>query len=144
MTPSRPRTIAAEPARPTAQSMTPRWRILLLLRNREDRRLLAEWLAPRYQVIAAESDAALSGPFDLCIIDGVSLDAIGPRVRARKRSERHASLPVLLVTPLKSVGMMTHHLWESVDELILSPIQKVELEARIEILLRARELSLQN
>ena len=33
---------------------------------------------------------------------------------------------------------MTRHLWKSIDEVIHSPIDKVELQARIEVLLRAR------
>src|SRR6187399_243150 len=87
----------------TAEGVAPRMsamhRILLMLRNREDRRLLSEWLGNRYGVVAAESREALEERFDLCIIDGISLDAVGDSVRARKRSERNCFLPVLLVTP---------------------------------------------
>lgn len=40
--------------------------------------------------------------------------------------------------------MVKRHLWESVDDSITSPIEKAELHARVEILLRARSLSREN
>jgi phosphoserine phosphatase RsbU/P len=119
-------------------------RILLLLAHGENRRLLADWLATRYQVLLPESEQALAEPFDLCIIDGPALDRLGKWVQAFKKAAHPGFLPFLLVTHRQRVGMATRHLWESVDELIISPIEKAELQARVEILLRARQLSLQN
>jgi serine phosphatase RsbU (regulator of sigma subunit) len=119
-------------------------RILLLLAHRENRRLLADWLATRYQVLLPESEQALEEPFDLCIIDGPALDRLRKWVQAFKKAAHPGFLPFLLVTHRQGVGMATRHLWESVDELIVSPIEKAELQARVEILLRARQLSLQN
>ncbi len=120
-------------------------RILLLLDQKENRRLLAESLASRYEVIPDDSDEALHKPFDLCIIDGHALDRLLPCVRARKATEHPVFLPVLLVTSSRNgVGMVQRHLWKSVDESIASPIKKAELLARLEILLRARRLSSEN
>jgi serine phosphatase RsbU (regulator of sigma subunit) len=120
-------------------------RILLLLDQKENRRLLSDWLTSRYEVIGDDSDEALQQPFDLCIIDGHALDRLLPRVRARKTAEHPVFLPVLLVTSSRNgVGMVQRHLWKSVDESIGSPIKKAELQARLEILLRARRLSSEN
>src|SRR5207253_7521899 len=47
-------------------------------------------------------------------------------------------LPFLLVTAEQHVGFVTRHLWTSIDEVLHSPIDKVELQARMEVLLRAR------
>src|SRR5205807_5107288 len=47
-------------------------------------------------------------------------------------------LPCLLVSARERVGLVTRHLWKSIDEVIHSPIDKVELQARMEVLLRAR------
>jgi serine phosphatase RsbU (regulator of sigma subunit) len=118
--------------------------ILLRLDQKENRRLLAEWLATKYDVVSDESDAALHKPFDLCIVDGHALDRLLPRLRARKAAEHPAFLPVLLITSRHGMGMVKRHLWESVDESITSPIEKTELQARVEILLRARHLSSEN
>ncbi len=116
-------------------------KILLLLDHRGNRRLLMEALSPRYDVIVAESDEALNGAFDLGIVDGVALDRLWEHIQARKRAEQPAFLPFLFVTARQDVGMATRHLWKSVDELILSPIEKVELQARVESLLQTRRFS---
>ncbi|MEH1841772.1 MAG: ATP-binding protein [Nostoc sp.] len=39
--------------------------------------------------------------------------------------------------------LLTRHLWQTIDELITKPIEKLELQARVEMLLRSRRLSLQ-
>jgi PAS domain S-box-containing protein len=116
-------------------------RILLLIDHKGNRRLVAKMLAAHYDVLPAESDQALDGPFDLCLVDGPTLDRLADRVRAKKESEQPVFLPVLLVTARRDVGMVTRHLWQTIDELIVSPIEKVELQARMESLLRARRLS---
>ena len=144
-------------------------RILLLLEHKENRRLLAQWLGMYYEVtipdavvgapltvagdrrasrqeLAADGDRMvrlLDEPFDLCILDGLALDRHWEWVQARKLVEQPVFLPVLLFTCRQEVGIVTRHLWRSVDELIISPIEKVELQARVEILLRSRQLSLQ-
>ena len=56
--------------------------------------------------------------------------------------EQPVFVPFLLITPQRDVKMITRHLWQSVDELIARPIEKLELQARVEILLRSRSLSL--
>lgn len=125
-------------------------RILLFLEQTENRRLLKEWLEIHYQVLLGDTqvqarDAVplLDQPFDLCIVDGVALDHLWEWVLARKKVEQPVFLPFLLITPHTDVKMVTRHLWQSVDELITKPIEKLELQARVEILLRSRQLSLQ-
>jgi CheY-like chemotaxis protein len=119
-------------------------RVLLLLEHRGNRRLLAELLSRNEQVVAAEPQALPEEPFDLCIVDSVALPRLWQQLGARKRRERPAFLPILLVTARHDVGVGTRRLWENVDELISSPIEKAELRARVEILLRARRLSREN
>ena len=118
-------------------------RILLLLDQKENRALLAGELSLSHELVQAEDDAALDGDFDLCVVDGRALDRLWERVQGRKEAEQPVFLPVLLVTSRPGVKMITRHLWRSVDELIITPIEKPELRARVEILLRARGLSLE-
>jgi len=118
-------------------------RILLLLDQPENRSLLAGELSRDYAVLPAEGDDALDGDFDLCVLDGRALDRLWERVQRRKTAEHPAFLPVLLVTSRPGVKMITRHVWRSVDELIVAPIERPELRARVEILLRARRLSLE-
>jgi signal transduction histidine kinase len=118
-------------------------RLLLLLSQKENQRLLREELGRSYSILIGEREDDLDEEFDLCILDGPSLDRLQAHVQERKRREQPIYLPVLLVTSRPDVKMVTRHVWRSVDELIITPIQKPELRARIEILLRVRTLSLE-
>src|SRR6266702_6429440 len=113
-------------------------RILVLMDHKENRRLLAEWLATRYTVLPQETDEAVDEEYDLCILDGTALDRLADRIQTRKKYQQTVFLPFLLVTAEQQVSLVTRHLWKSIDEVIRSPIDKVELQARIEVLLRAR------
>ena len=117
-------------------------RILVLMDHKENRRLLAEWLATRYTVLPQETDAAVDELYDLCILDGTALDRLADRIQTRKKYQQTVFLPFLLVTAAQHVDLVTRHLWKSIDEVIHSPIDKVELQARIEVLLRARRQAL--
>jgi PAS domain S-box-containing protein len=125
-------------------------RILLLLEHRENSRLLSEWLSNRYEVIEPNGELEtttaalyLSQPFDLCIIGARALNRLWQAVQARRSREQPVLLPFLLVTARPDVNYVTRELWQSIDELITQPIEKLELQARVEILLRSRQLSLQ-
>src|SRR5216683_4670288 len=117
-------------------------RILVLMDHKENRRLLAEWLATRYSVLPQETDEAVDEPYDLCILDGTVLDRLADRIQTRKKYQQTVFLPFLLVTAEQQVGLVTRHLWKSIDEVIHSPIDKLELQARVEVLLRARQQAL--
>lgn len=119
--------------------------ILLILEHKENQRLLALWLKKSYEVFSCDSEAELLEPslnFDLCILDGRALDKLSDRVIAIKKDREPVFLPFLLMTSRRDVGMVTRHLWKSIDELIIAPIEKLELQARVEMLLKRRSLSL--
>lgn len=118
-------------------------RILLLLDNRLNQRLLMEALSSRYDIIIPETDDALDDDFDLCLIDGPALERLWQRVATRKSAELAIFLPFLLITARQDMGLATRHLWHSIDELINTPIERVELQARVEILLRTRQATVQ-
>ncbi|MHB9106299.1 MAG: sensor histidine kinase [Armatimonadota bacterium] len=117
--------------------------ILLLLDNRLNQRLLMEALSSRYDIIIPETDDALDDDFDLCLIDGPALERLWQRVATRKSAELLIFLPFLLITARQDMGLATRHLWHSIDELINTPIERVELQARVEILLRTRQATVQ-
>jgi serine phosphatase RsbU (regulator of sigma subunit) len=125
-------------------------RVLLLLANTENRRLLSEWLSSRYEVTAPdvtsrERSSALAEAFDLCVLDGPALQGLGPWIRAVKSAHHPAFLPFLFVVAHKhDIGRASAQLWRTVDELVAGPVEKIELNARVEMLLRARRLSLEN
>jgi signal transduction histidine kinase len=125
-------------------------RILVVVEQAENRRLLVEYLEQYYEVIVADyivqSKKALpllDEQFDLCLLDGIALDYLWEWIQAIKQKEQPIFLPFLLITINPDVKILTRNLWESIDELITKPIEKMELQARVEMLLRTRHLSLQ-
>ena len=132
-------------------------RILILLEHAENRRLLSEWLGSTcdavsrpYEVLLNDSEVKkgyamplLEEPFDLCILDGAALNHLWEWVQAKKMAQQPVFLPFLLITLRPDVKMVTRHLWQSIDDLVTKPIEKVELQARVEVLLRSRRLSLE-
>src|ERR1700730_15678056 len=112
-------------------------RILVLMDHKENRRLLAEWLANRHTVLPQETEEAVDEPYDLCILDGTTLDRLADRIQDRKKYQQTVFLPFLLVTAEQQVGLVTRHLWKSLAALSHSPIDKVELQPPMAVLLRA-------
>lgn len=120
-------------------------KILLLLEHKENRRLLSTWLEKKYQIFSPDSEQELLelSSFDLCLLDGRALDKLNNWVLATKKEQGEVFLPFLLMTSRPDVSILTRHLWRSIDELIISPIEKMELAARVEMLLERRRLSLE-
>jgi PAS domain S-box-containing protein len=125
-------------------------RILLLLEHLENRRLLSEFLGQYYEIIvpdvsiqAKNAFPLLEDEFDLCLLDGVALNYLSEWVQAKKDSQHPVFLPFLLITFCSDVKLITRNLWQSIDELITKPIEQLELQARVEMLLRSRQLSLE-
>lgn len=117
--------------------------ILVMLTHKKNEQLLVETISRRYEVTPGEHPRYLNLSFDLCILDGPTLHALKDQVRARKRAEGPYFLPFLLVTTRREIGLASRSLWEVVDEIITLPIEKLELWARIEALLRTRRLSIE-
>ena len=117
-------------------------RILLIIESPADRQLLREILGTKHETVAAASDAALAEPFDLCILDGQSLQRLAERIDARRAREAPCFLPFLLVTTRQDIARAPEALWQRIDDALTSPIQIRELWTRVNLLLRARQASL--
>ena len=118
-------------------------RILLLLENTKNRDLLTTFLGLHHVMITTEEDMALDVAFDLCLIDVAYLERMQKAIQARKRRESSVFLPIALVVARRDLDLTAQNLGHFVDEVILSPIEKVELQTRVETLLRTRQLSLE-
>jgi PAS domain S-box-containing protein len=116
-------------------------RIVILSDHEEDRRLLAEQLAVRHDVVLPDLARVPDEQFDLCILDGPSLERHWDAVVARREAERPVHLPFLLVSSHQDLTVTTRSVWEAVDGIVITPVHKVELEASVESLLRIRKLS---
>lgn len=117
-------------------------RILLLLQQRGNRQLLSNWLSRNYEVSIGASEQDLDQPFDLAILDTPMLHRLHAGLQLRKSSELPVYLPFLLITSRQGTGALASDVWDVLDELILAPIDPVELKARVEVLFRVRQDSL--
>jgi DNA-binding response OmpR family regulator len=118
-------------------------RILIHVKNKADRRQLDDWLGSRYEVLSTNTEELLEERFDLGIVDGPSLKALSPTIRARRKAAEPVLLPFLLLTFRRVGSRSTRHLGRLVDDLIIRPLDESELCARIANLLRMRRLSLE-
>ncbi len=116
-------------------------RILLCLPEGGDRNVLKDFFQDRYEVLSSESEYLPAEPFDLGV---VSLPTGPEALRAiadRKRKESPVFLPFLALVSKGSFRRFHEEIWDTVDEVIVPPIEPFELEARIRSLLRARAYS---
>ncbi len=113
------------------------------LDNKRNLKLLEQLFQGRHEIRSGSgAERALEeASFDLAIADGVELRRLRDRLRQARLRVEPQLLPVLMVTPKKDVRLARGLLWKVVDDLIFTPIEKTELQARVEILLKARALS---
>jgi light-regulated signal transduction histidine kinase (bacteriophytochrome) len=116
-------------------------RILLLVEQQGNRRLLSEWLSTdaTLEVVDGDPDDA-----DLVLVDGPALAHARPLLESARRRAAPVFVPCLFVLPHRQAGLVTPDVWRVVDDVVTTPIRTDELRARIERLLATRELSLQS
>ncbi|MGK7919565.1 MAG: hypothetical protein AB4080_06110, partial [Trichodesmium sp.] len=120
--------------------------ILLLLGQKENAHLLSQLLANNYKVhLPSNLDLQTTldyfkQPFDLCIIDNLVLQKYQEILETRRKEEEPLFWPVMLLVNHNHKQMMITYLqYETIDEVIIIPVEKIELILRIKILLRMRE-----
>ncbi len=118
-------------------------RIILIIESKENRCLLNAFLSAYHSIGEHQPGEPLEEAFDLCIVDTPSLSRFKRELEARRDEEQPGILPVLLVTPHSDIWSRMPNLWQFVDESVTMPVSKLELQARVEILLRARRTSLE-
>ncbi len=131
--------------------------ILNLLEHRENRKLVAEHLCTQFPepdptsleafdafkpiLRLVDGDDGWKAPVDGIIVDGPGFRRWEQEILDKKASDHPLFLPVLLVLQEREIGLADKGLWRSVDEILWTPMRRVELNARIAVLLRARQLS---
>ena len=125
-------------------------RILVLIEQRQNRHLLSQWLEKQYQILspqgeefAVEGKKLLAETFDLCFIDFAAIHQLRQQMLAKREKVIPIFLPFVFITPQNNIGFSTDHLEPLVDDIIHLPINKVELQTKLRVLLRTRSYSLQ-
>jgi PAS domain S-box-containing protein len=126
-------------------------RILPLLSESGDRRLVTEWIEghPSYEPVDLTGSLEDTA-FDVCILDEGAFREHLPSLRAKKSAASPVVLPYLLlldesdpdIIDMDSGGLADNAVTESIDEIVTMPIQQAELHWRLAALLRLREQSL--
>ncbi|HEY0454911.1 MAG TPA: hybrid sensor histidine kinase/response regulator, partial [Verrucomicrobiae bacterium] len=123
-------------------------RVLIQIKNKQDRELLEEWLSKSYEIVTLGQDQEhpLDVPFDLAILDGPTIKANRGLVAKRRNEEEPVMLPFLLLSVRRRGTFPARHLGnlgKLVDDLIFRPLDQAELKARVANLLRMRRISLE-
>jgi serine phosphatase RsbU (regulator of sigma subunit)/anti-sigma regulatory factor (Ser/Thr protein kinase) len=84
------------------------------------------------------------GPFDLCIIDSPTLLRSAAMLQHAVARCDPLYLPILLLAERFEISRLSQQTWRIADDVLLRPLERTELVARIESLLRARRMSLRS
>lgn len=96
-----------------------------------------------FEIGPGPADTETAREIDICVVDGASLQANAPALLAERQAQEPVVVPVLLLSDRRAVASMTRDLWRIVDDVVLRPLEKREMRARVDSLARARRISLQ-
>jgi|GEM_PF-666604 len=123
-------------------------RVMLLVSDRGNRRVLEEWLDDHERYTFVETDEISETTFDCCLLDRQRLFQHTSELLARKESEQ-VILPYLLLVPESRHREVRNRLqdehpelWDAIDGLVDMPIAEHRLEEQLETFLRLREQSI--
>jgi len=116
-------------------------RILLLIKNRQTRQVLEAGLSKKLYKILPEEEQNLNSEFDLAIIDGPTLKRFSAEVLSTRSDVEPVFLPFLLLAVRRKGSIPVRSLGRFVDDVVVKPVNRNELRARVANLLRRRELS---
>jgi two-component system chemotaxis family response regulator WspR len=118
--------------------------ILLCLEHQQNCRLLAALLEKRYTIETSLAESGdLPKSFDLCILDVASFGRLAPQIAAQRATTSPVFVPFLLLVRRSHLPLLTAEQRRQVDDVIMLPVDQIELLLRAESLLRARRQSLQ-
>lgn len=101
------------------------------------------WLTEHFEVTVADIPTTEFSDTDVIIVDEKVLKKGGKEINALKKASGDVFLPVLLFSTRSDIKLHKPSSLKAVDEIILAPIEKVELETRIRSLLHTRSISFQ-
>lgn len=121
-------------------------KLLPLISNPGDQRILEAWIETEPNYVATEEGAALAGgEFDICLLDQQNLETHQESL-ARLKQNSPIPLPVLLLVPESRIEGARRELrsthpdrWALVDGVLRTPMAEAELAMQVASLLRLRQ-----
>lgn len=130
---------------PSAMDADRGWRVLIAVDRDSNRELLVDWFDDRGDYEVCTHKEGLPDAFDICLIDVSAYRQLATEL-AERRAATQAYLPVMLMVSGRpdadQWAWVGDQLGEFVDDVTTLPIRQEALTARIRVLLRSRELSL--
>jgi diguanylate cyclase (GGDEF)-like protein len=116
--------------------------ILLLIHSGAERSLIRRHIGGGHTVLECGSGEVPREGFDAAIVDSLAFNRRQRELEERKKLETPAILPLLLLTDPRERTVYSSELGGLIDDILLPPVQKRELEAKLRNLLKLRELTL--
>lgn len=116
-------------------------RILSLVGNEDEQRLIEATL-PNFDISTDPQALERAGVLDLIIVDHDAIDAWQEEIGILRAREAPAALPVLLTLQSRELGLSMGLIGQQVEDVMLHPFQPAELLARVNNLIRVRDLSI--
>ncbi len=118
-------------------------RILLLIDKRGNREQVARQLSQFNEILIPESGFLPEQGFDLAIVDGAGLSRWQSELTLARQQALPVFLPVMLIMTRVELRHNIKKYHDTIDEFIITPIDKEEFFERTSMLLRARQLAKQ-
>ncbi|MGR6035478.1 MAG: putative bifunctional diguanylate cyclase/phosphodiesterase [Candidatus Nitrosoglobus sp.] len=117
-------------------------RVTLLIGSNGNRELLANYLSQFFDIVEPNGPLLKPGSFDIAIVDIEGLRQWRKQLLDVKLREEPTFLPVVLVVSSSELRRRFKTFWDTIDEFIISPIDRREFTERVSMLLRTRRLAL--
>lgn len=101
-------------------------RISIQVTHPANRRMLAETLGVLHELILGDGTACQNQAPDLIILDGPAYAKCAAAIENARQQAAPAVLPVILILSSTTTGLSTHNLWEKVEDILHTPLNKAE------------------
>lgn len=115
-------------------------RILSLVGDAGERRLIEATLA-NFDVTTDQEELRQAGAVDLIIVDREAMQTWQEEISILRSREAPAALPVLLMLPARELDLSMGLIGQQIEDVMTQPFQPAELLARVNNLVRVRDLS---
>lgn len=116
--------------------------IMLALQNDKDCKLIEGELSDEYSIKKARGKKSCEEEMDLVVFDLPTFKQCQGTCEEKIAEEKPLFLPVLLLVKRGKEEAVSQYLGDTVDDILLTPLKKVELRTRIQSMLETRRFSL--